>query len=188
MASTISAGTTSGTAIAISGDTTGNLAFQTQAGANTITVPNATGTVMVSGNMPAFIATNSGTQTYSASTFTKVLFQTENYDTNNNFASSTFTPTVAGYYQITASINHDYAGSNGNINSACIYKNGSSYQISSVRGSVTYGGQQATALIYCNGSTDYIEVYAYSNNGSPQINTSGTGGSTLFSGVLVRTA
>ena len=45
MASTISAGTTSGTAIAFTGDTTGNLAFTTQAGAYTQTLPNATGTV-----------------------------------------------------------------------------------------------------------------------------------------------
>lgn len=45
MPSTISAGTTAGTAIAIAGDTTGNLAFQTQAGVNTITVPNNTGTM-----------------------------------------------------------------------------------------------------------------------------------------------
>jgi hypothetical protein len=45
MASIISAGTTSGTALNMSGDTTGNLAFQTGAGTYTITVPNATGTV-----------------------------------------------------------------------------------------------------------------------------------------------
>lgn len=45
MASIISAGTTSGTALNMSGDTTGNLAFTTQAGANTINVPNATGTI-----------------------------------------------------------------------------------------------------------------------------------------------
>ena len=38
MASIISAGTTSGTALNLSGDTSGNLAFTTQAGANTITV------------------------------------------------------------------------------------------------------------------------------------------------------
>jgi hypothetical protein len=50
MASTISAGTSAGTAIAISGDTTGNLAFTTQAGANTITVPNSTGTVALTNN------------------------------------------------------------------------------------------------------------------------------------------
>jgi hypothetical protein len=46
MASIISAGTTSGTALNLSGDTTGNLAFTTQAGANTITVPNVTGTLL----------------------------------------------------------------------------------------------------------------------------------------------
>jgi hypothetical protein len=45
MASTISAGTSSGTALNFTGDTSGNLQLQTQAGANTITVPNATGTL-----------------------------------------------------------------------------------------------------------------------------------------------
>jgi hypothetical protein len=49
MASTISAGTTAGTALNMTGDTTGNLAFQTGAGANTITVPNGTGTMAVQG-------------------------------------------------------------------------------------------------------------------------------------------
>ena len=49
MASTISAGTTAGTALNMTGDTTGNLAFQTGAGANTITVPNGTGTIAVQG-------------------------------------------------------------------------------------------------------------------------------------------
>lgn len=47
MASTISAGTTSVTALNLSGDTTGNLAFTTQAGTNTITVPNSTGNMVV---------------------------------------------------------------------------------------------------------------------------------------------
>lgn len=46
MASIISAGTTSGTALNVSADTTGDLAFQTKAGANTITVPNLTGTLL----------------------------------------------------------------------------------------------------------------------------------------------
>lgn len=50
MASIISAGTTSGTSLNLSGDTTGNLAFQTQNGTNTITVPN------VSASLDAFPA------------------------------------------------------------------------------------------------------------------------------------
>ena len=49
MASTISAGTTAGTAVAITGDTSGNLSLLTQNGANTITVPNGTGTMAVQG-------------------------------------------------------------------------------------------------------------------------------------------
>jgi hypothetical protein len=50
MASTISAGTSAGTAIAITGDTTGNLAFQTSAGTYTQTMPNATGTIVTTGS------------------------------------------------------------------------------------------------------------------------------------------
>jgi hypothetical protein len=53
MASIISAGTTTNTAINISGDTSGNLAFTTQNGANTITVPNTTGTVALTSGLPA---------------------------------------------------------------------------------------------------------------------------------------
>ena len=49
MASIISAGTTSGTALNFTGDTSGNLQFKTGAGANTITVPNVTGTLALTG-------------------------------------------------------------------------------------------------------------------------------------------
>ena len=188
MASIITATTTSG--LTQSADNSGVLQLASGAG-NLVTVPSVTGTAMVSGNMPAFSATNSGTQSITASTFTKILFQTEAFDTNNNFASSTFTPTVAGYYQITSSLNHDYSASSGSLIATAIYKNGSSYQITSNRLSSNqgpYGGVQAQALVYCNGSTDYVEIYAYSNNVGPSIAVSGTGGTTNFSGVLVRTA
>lgn len=47
--STISAGNTITTAITVTGDTSGNLIFQTQAGTNTITVPNTTGTFALTG-------------------------------------------------------------------------------------------------------------------------------------------
>jgi hypothetical protein len=57
MASIISAGTTSGTALNISGDTSGNLAFQTQAGTNTITVPNVTGTLLTTATPGTVIQT-----------------------------------------------------------------------------------------------------------------------------------
>ena len=56
----------------------------------------------VAGNGPAFSAYQSSAQTLSSNTATKLTFTTEEFDTNNNFASSTFTPTVAGYYLVTA--------------------------------------------------------------------------------------
>jgi hypothetical protein len=58
MASTISAGTSAGNAIAITGDTSGNLSLLTQNGANTITVPNGTGAMVVNGvNSPLVLGT-----------------------------------------------------------------------------------------------------------------------------------
>ena len=67
MASTISAGTTTGTALNFTGDTSGNLAFQTQAGANTITVPNETGTIITTKTAGTVLQVQSTTLT---STFT----------------------------------------------------------------------------------------------------------------------
>jgi hypothetical protein len=61
-------------------------------------------TLAAMGNGPAFNAIRVGNQTVSASTYTKVTYTAENFDTNNCFASSTFTPNVAGYYFITAGL------------------------------------------------------------------------------------
>jgi hypothetical protein len=65
---------------------------------------------MVSGNMPAFSAYQSSGQTLSSATATKLNFQTEEFDTNNNFDSTTnmrFTPTVAGYYQVNGGLSNN---------------------------------------------------------------------------------
>ena len=49
-------------------------------------------------NVGFAVKKNSDVQTLSSGTLTKVTFDTELFDTNNNFASSRFTPTVAGQY------------------------------------------------------------------------------------------
>ena len=52
-------------------------------------------------NTPAFLAQKTtGTQTISNTTSTQVTFDNEVFDTNNNFASNTFTPTTAGKYYL----------------------------------------------------------------------------------------
>jgi hypothetical protein len=156
----------------------------------TVTIPDATGTMMVSGNMPAFSAYLSSNQTPSASTWTKVTLDTELFDTNSNFASSRFTPTVAGYYQINAQVGQDYGGSyNAGTMGGAIYKNGSVYawqRNASGTSAYLYGVNMLSVLIYFNGSTDYVELYGYNANASPVF--VGTSYSTSMSGVLVRAA
>lgn len=169
MASIISAGTTTGTAIAISGDTTGDLAFQTKAGVNTITVPNVTGTMMVNG--PAFSAYLNSSQTVSTATWTKVQFNLEEFDTNNCYDTTTFrfTPTVAGYYQ--------FSGSVGVLTTQTgialfWYKNGSQFKQTQNTGNASTSTTAGSCLIYCNGTTDYVELYVYLNSGQGLQNSS----------------
>ena len=52
---------------------------------------------------------------------TKLVFDTENFDTNNNFATGTYTCPVAGFYQFSARIQADHDG----YLAIYLYKNGS---------------------------------------------------------------
>jgi hypothetical protein len=195
MASTISAGTSAGTAIAIAGDTTGNLAFQTSAGTYTQTMPNATGTVMVSGNMPAFSAYMTANQTLAYNSSTKLVFDAEDFDTASCFNTSTnrFTPTVAGYYQINSSMFWTGTAARNYYVGNFIYKNGSNIRAtiqSFVLGAGTDSVIVVTGLIYMNGSTDYLESYGYQVDytASGTILISSNSSYTTFNGSLVRAA
>jgi hypothetical protein len=173
--------------VVISGDTSGaiTLSAPAVAGTNTATLPAATGTVMVTGNMPTFSAYSSSATTVPDNVFTKVLYATENWDTNNNFANSRFTPTVAGYYQINA--NTRYGSITSSNNAFRIFKNGSAYVQGATCGLVNgYIYMMVTALVYMNGTTDYVEIYAYQTSGVSQ-NTD-IDVQEQFSGCLVRSA
>jgi hypothetical protein len=127
----------------------------------TQTLPAASGEVMVSGNMPAFSYGQSVSQNLTTGTATKITFTSSDFDTTSGmFASSRFTPTVAGYYQISSAIQTATGATASNSNYIYIYKNGSVFKQSSSMSAV--GIQQAgtiSGLVYCNGSTDYIEIY-----------------------------
>ena len=174
--------------IVLSGDTSGSVTVSVPAvsGSNTVTIPAVTGTVMVSSNMPAFSAYQSSAQTLSSVTFTKVTCQTKEFDTNSCYDNATnyrFTPTVAGYYQFNAALQITTSTSTALI---CFYKNGSEVKRPSyLSGSSVANSNGGTALIYCNGSTDYIEFYALLGTGQA-LSTSVF--STWFQGFLVRTA
>lgn len=139
----------------------------------------------VAGTGPAFSAYASATTSLSNATWTKIAFATESFDTNSNFSSSTFTPTVAVYYQINANVGFPVTTGL----RIAIYKNGSAYCYVSADGTLAVldGYGHIAGLVYCNGSTDYIEIYAYSNgNGTTSVNSGAT--NTLFSGFLARAA
>lgn len=153
----------------------------------TLTVPAQTGTVAIK-ETPAFSAYAGTTTTLTAATDTKIVFDTEVFDTASCFSSSRFTPNVAGYYQINACASMNYW--NGIIYSLAIYKNGSVYQYSQNAYPQTVGGVRASisSIVYCNGSTDYIEIYGfqYSQTSNNVVSASQT--STWFNGALIRTA
>jgi len=175
--------------ISIAGDTSGaiTIAAPSVAGTNTLTLPAATGTVLTSASTqvtgPAFSAYSNSNQSLTASAFNKILFQVSEFDTNSNFASSKFTPTVAGYYLINTRL------AAGPFNGECVltfYKNGAIYKYSQDISLSTNYSLHGSALIYCNGSTDYIEIYVYA--GSATTTASSNSAYTWVQGYLARSA
>jgi hypothetical protein len=133
---------------------------------------------------PAFSARAATGQSISQNTATKVNFGTEDFDTAGNFASSRFTPTTAGYYQINATVicSSDNAGDFVGY----FYKNGTVYnRYSSAATALINFGAAGSMVVAMNGTTDYLEVYAYIGcSGNPRID-DGVG-QTQFSGVWIR--
>ena len=138
------------------------------------------------GGTPAFSAYASGTTTVPNATNTKILFATEEFDTNSNFASSTFTPTIAGYYQVNGTI---YMSAVLGSAQLIIYKNGSAYKAGGFFPAAAAVGSvsSVSGIVYCNGSTDYIELYAYQSSGS-STTTVALQAFTWFDGAMVRGA
>jgi len=144
-------------------------------------------------NGPAFSAyANSSTQTITNGSQQKVLFQTEEFDTNSNFASSTFTPTVAGYYQLNAEVRLDGASGTGEM-MIVIWKNGAEYK----RGTNQQGTQIATnfwamqvsSVVYANGTGDYFEIYVQQGSGgSLTVTAVNVPYITWFNGCMIRGA
>jgi len=184
--------------VAITGNASGTGVF-TVASPNsntdrTLTLPDETGTVITTAtpgvpvNGPAFSAYSNANQTISASTATKISFNAEEFDTNLNFDSTTnyrFTPTVAGYYQLNFSAQFSYStATRVNIQ---IYKNGAFYKrVTDVN--VAVSSIAGGAVVYFNGSTDYVEIYGYlTGTGTITIN-GGTSDVTWFNGAMVRSA
>lgn len=120
---------------------------------------------LVSLVQPAFSAYMGSGQALSAITNTKLQYNTEVFDTNSNYDPTTnyrFTPTVAGYYQINAC--YTGASSTSGDFSISISKNGTAVALGGFNSGITGGftiSPTTSVVAYFNGSTDYVEVFAY---------------------------
>ena len=113
--------------------------------------------------IPTFRAHLNANQTgVSDATFTKVQFNDEDWDTHGYYDNSTnyrFTPLIAGYYLFAATVG--YSGTSISQTAISVYKNGSAYQAGD-NDFYSYTSN-VVGLVQMNGSSDYIEVYAYAN-------------------------
>ena len=142
----------------------------------------------VAGKGPAFSAQSVNNQSISVGTWTKTVFDVVNFDTNSNFANSRFTPTVAGYYQIDWCL--DLTSSASQAFRSMLVKNGSFIKYGAFNQATTAnqsrGLSTGAGLTYMNGSTDYLEIYAYIDAGATPLVAGGT--FTYFDGFLARAA
>ena len=143
----------------------------------------------VVGKGPAFQAKGIN-EIYPVNVWDKLKFATEDRDTNNNYniANSRFTPTVAGFYALscTAYINESGAGvSQYSINLAISMNNLFSPAWSSGYGNDSAPmGVSCSALVYMNGTTDFVDVDIQPLGPSGSLNIFAS----IFSGALVRAA
>ncbi len=148
----------------------------------TVTVANGgTGVIAI----PKFRAyRNADITSFTPSSYTKIQYDTETYDTNNNYDPSTnyrFTPTIAGYYDVRGivSVLSSAASSTNTQILLAIYKNGVSVTREGQYGPITSGNPVSITvkdLISMNGSTDYLEIFL---NQTPAVGTTTVNGGTI---------
>lgn len=120
-------------------------------------------------NYPIMLAQQTTLQSIANATIVAITWPTPSVDTYLGWASGNptrYTPTVPGYYAVTAQVTWVFNATGGRV--TLIYKNGSVVaQSSSMPPSVTdvASVQCYWPLIHCNGTTDYLEVYGLQRSG-----------------------
>lgn len=127
-------------------------------------------------NGPAFSAYPSSPQTFASSgAQSKVLFDAEEFDTANCFSSSRFTPNVAGYYQVNSTVRFDGGGPGTGECMLVVWKNGTEakrgWNSSGTAFANSFFSMSVSAIVYCNGTTDYLEIYAQQVSGASRTTT-----------------
>ena len=155
-------------------------------------VPQAALAANVAGNGPAFSVYRNANQTVSPATSTKIAFNAEVFDTHGAFDSTTnyrFQPTIAGYYHISAGTTQPNASGSAYIEVDLIATSGGKSGSASIGvNGVLYPRTVVSALIYLNGSTDYVEAYVYGANGGGSFDVLAGAAQTWMTGYLAKAA
>lgn len=133
---------------------------------------------------PAFRARKSTDQSITTATVTKMTFDTEDFDLTSDFADSKFTPSVEGYYQVNVVLRAE--GSSQTQQILWLYKNGVGYSLLAFDREANTIHLAGSDLIYLNGTTDYIEVYARVDATAPAFGGDTVTNTCSFSAYLAR--
>ena len=141
---------------------------------------------------PLFRVIRSDYQVLANNTDTVISFDNDSsgasFDTNNFYNTSDykFTPTIAGYYQLTAQLEFSLNSGN-NLFGVMIFKNGA--EALRVRrwndGSNSNVNINVTGIVAFNGSSDYAQTYGWQNSGG-NISIIQGSGRTYFEGHYIR--
>ncbi len=134
--------------------------------------------------VPSFSVYKNANQSVANQIDTLITWDAEEFDTNNNFVSNRFTPTVPGKYLLTAELELLITG--GNQAFLKFYKNGSEYKIitADINSSAGRGGIHGAVIVDDNGSSDYFEVYLHQNTGNA-MTVEGTAVKAWFAGARI---
>jgi len=128
-------------------------------------------------NTPAFSVTKSGDQSISQNTWTKVEWETEQFDTDNAFDNSNDKFTVpagkGGVYQLNVQVCVTDQSENAELDIK-VYKNGSalttpSFSREYAGGSSSTNNTTQLHHLYDLDAADYVEIYAFHGSGGTNV-------------------
>jgi hypothetical protein len=151
---------------------------------------------------PAFSAYGAtGTTLVSSGVQQQLIFNAEEFDTAECFNSTgatgvlngltvppyCFCPNVAGYYHITGHMSFASMSSSTGIVIVSIYKNGTEYKRGSrIMANVGGAGVVVSAVLYLNGTGDYVTLVGLQSAGSNQVTEQGSTFGPYITGAFIR--
>lgn len=130
-------------------------------------------------NDARFSAYLSSGQSINDATVTLMQFDTESYDPLGDYDNTTnyrYTPSIEGYYLVLTAVgltsfaDQDYMAVNIRKNGSNISTNYNTLSWASTTALFT----QTHRIVYCNGTTDYLDVTCFHNSGASKTTSSGT--------------